>query len=69
MGFFGLAFLSIIESMYPVPVLLIGTLIAVFASIYSIIALALSEIFIIVNPFLSISCVTILPWIYFTVTF
>lgn len=55
--------------MYPVPSLLIGTLIALFASVYSIISLAVSQFFPKINAYFSISAVTILPWIYYVVTF
>lgn len=69
-GFFGLAYLSIIESMYPIPSLLIGTVIALFASVYSIISLAVSQLFpTYINPYFSIAAVTIMPWLYYVITF
>lgn len=58
-----------IESIYPVPALLVGTLISVGASIYSILSLSVSQVFPSINAYFSISAVTILPWIYYVTTF
>jgi hypothetical protein len=55
--------------MYPVPALLIGTLIVLFGSIYSIISLAVSQSFPKVNAYFSIAAVTFLPWLYYVITF
>lgn len=68
-GFFGLAYLSIIESMYPVPVLLVGTIIVLFASLYSIISLAVSQLFPIINSYYSLALVSFLPLVYYITTF
>lgn len=49
--------------------LLIGTIISLFASIYSIISLSVSQLFPAINGYYSIAGVTALPWIYYVVTY
>jgi hypothetical protein len=66
-GFYGLAFLSLVESLYPIPNLLISTLIELFASMYSIIIVAVASNFSKINPFLSMTAITIFPFIFYLV--
>lgn len=61
--------MSLIESIYPVPALMVGTLIALFASVYSAISLAVTQLFSFINPYFSIVLVTILPFVYYALTF
>ena len=63
-GFYGLNFLSLIESLYPVPVLLIGTLVAAFASVYSALSLSINQMYPSINPYFSISIVLFFPLVY-----
>jgi hypothetical protein len=66
-GFYGLAFLSLVESLYPIPNILISTLILLTASVYSIIIISVSESFPRVNPFLVMTAITFLPLIFYLV--
>jgi hypothetical protein len=64
-GFYGLAFLSLVESLYPIPNLLISTLIELFASVHSIIIISVSANFPKINPFLTMTAITLFPLIFY----
>jgi hypothetical protein len=64
-GFYGLAFLSLVESLYPTPNLLISTLIQLFTSLYAIIIVAASTNFPQVNAFLTMTIISIFPLIFY----
>ena len=63
-GFYGIVFLSLAESLFPVPVLLVSTIIIAFASLYSIAALSLNKIFPQINYYFNMSIVIFLPLVY-----
>ena len=67
-GYYGLVFLSLTESYYPLSSLLIGTLICVGASLYSALATALGSLPFF-NPFFVLAAVAFLPWVYLLITF
>jgi hypothetical protein len=68
LGSFGLMFLSFIETLYPINSLIIGTIIAVGASIYSALIQSLSSIYF-MNIFYFMSIGLVLPWLYITIVY
>jgi len=68
LGSFGLIFLSFIETLYPINSLIIGTIIAVGASLYSTLIQSLSNIYIL-NVFYFMAIGLVLPWIFITVVY
>jgi hypothetical protein len=67
-GYYGLMFLSLIETFYPLSSLLIGTLIVVGASLYSALATAIG-MYMGFNIYFTLAAVTLLPFIYITTTY
>jgi hypothetical protein len=68
LGFFGLVFLSFIETLYPINSLIIGTIIAVAASFYSTLITALSDLYFI-NVFYVMGLSLILPWVFVVIVY
>ena len=68
-GFYGVTFLTLVESYYPLSSLLIGNLLAVGASIYSALATAMGEYIRFMNPYYSMAAICALPFIYLHITF
>lgn len=69
-GFYGLIFLSLLESLYPLPPLIIGTIISVFASVYSVLINGLT---LYINQsyfyYYLMAIVSFLPWVYLVITY
>jgi hypothetical protein len=69
LGFYGLTFLSLLESLYPIPSLLISTILILGASCYSLASEGLVYIYYEINPYFSIASILILPWLYFILAY
>jgi hypothetical protein len=67
-GYYGLMFLSLIETFYPLSSLIIGNLMVVGASIYSALAAAMG-MYLDINIYYSLAAVTLLPFLYLAVTY
>lgn len=67
-GYYGLMFLSLIETFYPLSCLLITTLMVVGASIYSALTTAMGLYFAI-NIYYIMAGVTLLPFLYVSITY
>jgi hypothetical protein len=67
-GYYGLMFLSLIETFYPLSSLLIGNLIVVGASIYSALTTAIG-MYMNINIYYVMAAVTLLPFCYLSITY
>jgi len=68
LGFYGLMFMSLIETFYPLSSLLIGNIIVVGASLYSALAFALDQ-YTDFNSFFILTAVGFLPFLYICFTY
>ena len=68
-GFYGLVFMSMIESLYPLPSVLIGTILVVGASAYSFCCLGIFYINQSVNIYFCMAITLCLPWLYFLLSY
>lgn len=69
LGYYGVIFLSLIETMHPIRSLMIGTLIAFSASLYSALINAMIDFVKGVNPYFLMGAATFLPFVYLAVVY
>lgn len=69
LGYYGVIFLSLIETMHPIPSLMIGTLIAFSASLYSALINAMVNFIKNVDPFFLMGAATFLPFVYLAIIY
>lgn len=69
-GFYGLIYLSLLETLHPLPPLIIGTIISAFASVYSAL---IDGVIIFINEsyyyYYIMTLTSVLPWLYLVLTY